>query len=57
MAKPDEEPRLTGLDAVKAAIRLLPREDRAMLRPWLLACFDVRGYEERRVEPPRASSE
>jgi hypothetical protein len=34
---------------VKPAIRSLPREERAMLRPRLLACFDVRGYEERRV--------
>jgi len=35
------------LAEVKAAIAKLPREDRTMLRPWLLAHDDVRGYEER----------
>ena len=35
------------LAEVKAAIAKLPREDRAILRPWLLARYDVRGYEER----------
>ena len=29
---------------VQRAIERLAREDRAMLRPWLLARFDVRGY-------------
>lgn len=32
----------------QAAIAKLPREDRAMLRPWLLARYDVRGYEQHR---------
>jgi hypothetical protein len=32
------------LDDVKAAIAVLPREDRANLRPWILARYDVRGY-------------
>ena len=32
------------LEDVQRAIERLAREDRAMLRPWLLAHFDVRGY-------------
>jgi len=32
------------LEDVKAAIALLPREDRANLRPWILARYDVQGY-------------
>ena len=32
------------LPEVQRAIERLPREERAMLRPWLLAHFDVRGY-------------
>ncbi len=42
------------LDDVKAAIALLPREDRANLRPWILARYDVRGYPVHGyVEQPR----
>jgi len=31
------------IDEVQAAIDNLGREDRAMLRPWILARYDVRG--------------
>jgi hypothetical protein len=41
---------------VKAAIAKLPRADRAMLRPWLLAHYDVRGYEERGFVGDRTGS-
>jgi hypothetical protein len=34
---------LESLDEVKAAIERLNREDRAKLRPWVLAVFDVEG--------------
>jgi hypothetical protein len=33
-----------SLEEVQRAIERLPREDRATLRPWILARFDVRGY-------------
>jgi hypothetical protein len=33
-----------NLDEVQRAIERLPREDRATLRPWILARYDVRGY-------------
>jgi len=36
------------LEAVKSMIDLLNREDRAALRPWMLAVFDVQG----RFSPP-----
>jgi hypothetical protein len=29
---------------IQRAIERLGREDRAMLRPWILARYDVRGY-------------
>jgi len=32
------------LREVQRQIELLEREDRAMLRPWILARYDVRGY-------------
>jgi hypothetical protein len=32
------------LDDVKTAIAELRREDRANLRPWMLARYDARGY-------------
>lgn len=35
------------MQAVKILIRALPPSGRAMLRPWLLAAFDVRGYAQR----------
>jgi len=40
------------LQEVQRAIERLEREDRAMLRPWVLARFDVRGYPERGWQPP-----
>ena len=32
------------LHEIQRAIERLGREDRAMLRPWILAHYDVRGY-------------
>jgi hypothetical protein len=37
----------TDTPEVQAAIDKLRREDRAMLRPWILARYDVRGYAAR----------
>jgi hypothetical protein len=45
------------LDEVKAAIDRLRREDRAMLRPWILARYDVRGYESRGYASPASTPE
>jgi hypothetical protein len=46
------------LDEVKAAIANLRREDRAMLRPWMLARYDARGYAARGyVEQPTPAPE
>lgn len=42
--RPNQRPEPTAIEAVKAQIDRLPREDRAMLRPWLLARYDVQGY-------------
>lgn len=36
------------LAEAKAIIALLTPNDRAFLRPWLLAVYDVRGYERPR---------
>jgi hypothetical protein len=33
-----------SLHEVQRLIERLEREDRAMLRPWILARYDVRGY-------------
>ncbi len=45
------------LDEVKALIARLPRKDREMLRPWLLAVYDVRGYRlDRGVVVPEPES-
>ena len=41
-----------SLEEVQRDIERLPREDRAMLRPWILARFDVRGYPASGVVPP-----
>jgi hypothetical protein len=30
---------------IREAIRRLPKSERALLRPWVLARFDVRGYD------------
>ena len=39
------DPRLgPSLHEVQRQIERLDREDRAMLRPWILARYDVRGY-------------
>ncbi len=38
------EPPATRLRDVQRQIELLDREDRATLRPWILARYDVRGY-------------
>lgn len=40
------------LAAIKAAIEQLPREDRANLRPWMLAHYDEDGNERPRVTKP-----
>lgn len=45
----DGEDVASDLVAVKAAIDLLEREDRATLRPWMLAHFDESGDPVRRV--------
>lgn len=39
----------TTLAAVQSMIDRLPREDRANLRPWILARFDENGDEQKRV--------
>lgn len=39
---PAAEP--ANLHEVQRQIERLDREDRAMLRPWILARYDVRGY-------------
>jgi len=38
------QPPAATLRDVQRHIELLDREDRAMLRPWILARYDVRGY-------------
>jgi hypothetical protein len=45
----DEAP---NLHDVQRQIERLDREDRAMLRPWILARYDVRGYRSTGVVPP-----
>ena len=43
--RPDDQgPEPPSLQEVQRAIERLDREDRAMLRPWILARYDVRGY-------------
>jgi hypothetical protein len=42
------EPTL-NLEQIKAQIDALPREDRANLRPWILAHYDVDGSKHRRI--------
>ncbi|HEX3464894.1 MAG TPA: hypothetical protein VHS78_12675 [Candidatus Elarobacter sp.] len=37
-------PEPPNLHEVQRQIERLDREDRAMLRPWILARYDVRGY-------------
>lgn len=43
------------LQAVKILIGALSAQERAMLRPWLLAKFDVRGDEQRGFTDPKES--
>jgi hypothetical protein len=43
--RPDDQgPEPANLHEVQRLIERLDREDRAMLRPWILARYDVRGY-------------
>ncbi|HEY0384268.1 MAG TPA: hypothetical protein VGC72_18920 [Candidatus Elarobacter sp.] len=43
--RPDDQgPEPPSLHEVQRSIERLDREDRAMLRPWILARYDVRGY-------------
>ncbi len=43
--RPEAPPALAlTIDEVQRAIDRLGREDRASLRPWILARYDVRGY-------------
>lgn len=46
----------TDLDRVKEAIDALPTNDRAALRPWLMATYDARGYPQPRYPDSRATS-
>jgi len=41
-----------SLHEVQRQIERLDREDRAMLRPWILARYDVRGYRTTAVVNP-----
>lgn len=41
-----------SLHDVQRQIERLDREDRAMLRPWILARYDVRGYRTTGVVNP-----
>lgn len=51
--RPELQPPQPSLEEVQHAIERLPREDRATLRPWILARYDVRGYRsEGYVRPP-----
>lgn len=45
MGNPSEDSPL--LVVVKALVDILSPDDRARLRPWVLAKFDVRGYPDR----------
>jgi hypothetical protein len=45
-----------SLHEVQRQIERLEREDRAMLRPWILARYDVRGYRTTGVVRPAADA-
>jgi hypothetical protein len=47
---PNSTPESLLLQAVKMLIRALSASERAMLRPWLLATFDVQGHPQRRFD-------
>ena len=42
--RPDGTTQPANLHDVQRQIERLDRQDRAMLRPWILARYDVRGY-------------
>ncbi|HEY0614519.1 MAG TPA: hypothetical protein VGC96_07750 [Candidatus Elarobacter sp.] len=42
--QPDAAGPPSNLHDVQRLIERLDRQDRAMLRPWILARYDVRGY-------------
>ncbi|HEV3088887.1 MAG TPA: hypothetical protein VGX96_16870 [Candidatus Elarobacter sp.] len=42
--RPDPAGPEPTLHEIQRAIERMGREDRAMLRPWILARYDVRGY-------------
>jgi len=42
--RPELAPPPATLREIQRQIEALDREDRAMLRPWILARYDVRGY-------------
>ena len=48
-SRKDESPLLAEL---KARIAILSNAERAMLRPWILAKYDVQGYALRPVSQP-----
>jgi hypothetical protein len=48
----DQGPEPADLHEVQRSIERLAREDRAMLRPWILARYDVRGYCRATGVPP-----
>jgi hypothetical protein len=51
---PNQTPESVLLQAVKMLVSILPRPERAALRPWLLARYEVDGSEARRpFEPVR----
>ena len=49
--RPDLAGMPPSLHEVQRLIERLDREDRAMLRPWILARYDVRGYRSTGVVP------
>jgi hypothetical protein len=49
-------PEPPNLHDVQRQIERLDREDRAMLRPWILARYDVRGYRTTGVVVRRAGA-
>jgi hypothetical protein len=55
--RPDDQgPEPANLHEVQRLIERLDREDRAMLRPWILARYDVRGYRAATVAPAAGSA-
>jgi hypothetical protein len=55
--RPDAAAEPPNLHEVQRQIERLDRQDRAMLRPWILARYDVRGYRTTGVvRPPGAAA-